>query len=90
MKAVAVEVAQYLDEHADERDAQGDRLVVRNGRAQARTVTCGAGTLEVRARRVNDERVADGERQWFIYRKFKDSFLVRSGPIGHGRPSAVR
>ena len=45
MKALAVEVAQYVDEHADERDAQGHRLVVRNGRAQARTVTCGAGTL---------------------------------------------
>ena len=36
------------------RDADGRRLVVRNGRAQARTVTCGAGTMEVRAPRVND------------------------------------
>ena len=68
MKALAVEVAQYVDEHADERDAQGHRLVVRNGRAQARTVTCGAGTLEVRAPRVNDQRVAEGARQRFTSR----------------------
>ena len=64
MTALAVEVAQYIDAHGEERDAQGRRLVVRNGRARARTVTCGAGTLEVPAPRVNDKRVtADGQRQ---------------------------
>ena len=57
MKALAVEVAQYVEEHGEERDAQGRRLVVRNGRAQARKVTCGAGTLEVQAPRINDKRV---------------------------------
>ena len=63
MKALAVEVAQHVDEHADERDAQRHRLVVRNGQAQARKVTCGAGTLEVRAPQVNDKRVdAEGRR----------------------------
>ena len=69
MKALAVEVAQHVDEHADERDAQGHRLVVRNGQAQARKVTCGAGTLEVRAPQVNDKRVdAEGQRQRFTSR----------------------
>lgn len=66
MHALAVEVAQYVDGHAAERDEQGHRLVVRNGQAQARKVTCGAGTIEVRAPRVNDKRVnADGARQRF-------------------------
>ena len=62
MAALAVEVAQYIDEH-------GRRLVVRNGRAQARKVTCGAGTLKVSTPRVNDKRVAtDGQRQRFTSR----------------------
>ena len=69
MAALAVEVAQDGEEHGEERDAQGRRLVVRNGRAQARKVTCGAGTLEVQAPRINDKRVeADGQRQRFTSR----------------------
>mgnify|MGYP001411943844 FL=1 len=69
MKALTVEIAQYVDDHAEARDEQGRRLVVRNGQAQARKVTCGAGTLEVRAPRVNDKRVeADGQRQRFTSR----------------------
>jgi hypothetical protein len=48
--ALEVEVAAYLERH-QERDAGGHALVVRNGKARARTVTCGAGTLTVEARR---------------------------------------
>ena len=67
--ALAVEVAQYVDEHQGERDTQGHRLVVRNGRARPRKVTCGAGTLEVPAPRVNDRCVdATGQRQRFTSR----------------------
>ena len=69
MTALAVEVAQYVDAYAEARDEHGRRLVVRNGRAQARTVTCGAGTWEVSAPRVNDKRVdAAGQRQRFTSR----------------------
>ena len=64
--ALAVEVAQDVDTHEAARDEAGRRLVVRNGQAQGRTVTCGAGTLEVRAPRVNDKRMdAAGARQRF-------------------------
>ena len=67
--ALQAEVARYVEAHDEARDADGRRLVVRNGRAQARTVTCGAGTLEVRAPRVNDRRVdEEGERQRFTSR----------------------
>ena len=48
----------------NERD-DGHALVVRNGRARARKVTMGSGTVEVDAPRVNDKRVEDGERQRF-------------------------
>ena len=40
-KALQEEVAAYLERHP-ERDDQGHRLVVRNGKAKARKVTCGA------------------------------------------------
>jgi hypothetical protein len=51
------EVAAYVERHAEARDGEGRRLVVRNGQARARGITCGAGTLEVRAPRVNDRRM---------------------------------
>ena len=61
--ALVEEVAHCIEAHRDERGDDGPRLVVRNGRAQARTVTCAAATMKVRAPRVNDRRVDDeGER----------------------------
>lgn len=67
--ALEEEVAHYIEAHAGARDGDGRRLVVRNGLAQSRTVTCGAGTMQVRAPRVNDRRVdEEGERQRFTSR----------------------
>jgi len=45
----------------------GKRLVVRNGRARARRVTVGSGTVPIRAPRVNDKRIDEetGERKRF-------------------------
>ena len=48
MTAMEEEVNQYLDAHADARDENGRRQVVRNGHARPRTVTCGAGTMQHR------------------------------------------
>lgn len=68
MAALEAEVAQYI-EGATERDDDGRRLVVRNGHGRARKLTLGAGTVEVRAPRVEDRRVGeDGERQRFTSR----------------------
>src|SRR5256885_5105178 len=64
--ALEAEVGEYVERFADERDEDGRRLVVRNGRARERRVTVGSGTVPVRAPRVNDKRVdEDGERQRF-------------------------
>ena len=64
--ALKAEVAAYVESHAHERDEQGRAMVVRNGKAKSRKVTCGAGTLEVQAPRVNDKRVdANGQRERF-------------------------
>jgi len=66
MMALETEIATYVARHQDERDDDGRRLVVRNGKAKSRTVTCGAGTIELRAPRVNDRRLdAEGQRQRF-------------------------
>jgi transposase-like protein len=65
--ALEAEVNGYIAELAGERDGDGRRLVVRNGYHQPRKVTTAAGTVEVRAPRVNDKRVDDttGERKRF-------------------------
>ena len=65
-QALEAEVASYIEFHREDRDERGHALVVRNGKGRARKVTLGAGTVEVRAPRVNDRRVdADGGRQRF-------------------------
>jgi len=57
--ALQSEVADYIERH-QERDERGHAKVVRNGRARARKVTMGAGTVEIRAPRVHDRR--EGEK----------------------------
>src|SRR5919106_393031 len=65
--ALEAEVDEYVSSFVDERDEDGQRLVVRNGRARERRVTVGSGTVPVRAPRVNDKRVDEqtGERERF-------------------------
>jgi putative transposase len=64
MEALKAEVDDYVERHCNERDEQGHALVVRNGRAQTRKVTLGAGTVELRAPRVDDRRRDEhGHRQ---------------------------
>ena len=68
--ALEAEVGDYIERFADERDEDGKRLVVRNGRARERRVTVGSGTVPMSAPRVNDKRVDDetGERMRFSSR----------------------
>src|SRR5947209_16441308 len=65
--ALEAEVTAYVEAACGEVDERGRRLVVRNGRAQARQVMSAAGAVEVVAPRVNDKRVeeATGERVRF-------------------------
>jgi putative transposase len=65
--ALEAEVDDYLAAHAAERDEHGRRLVVRNGHARQREVTTVAGSVAVRAPRVDDRRVdpATGKRVRF-------------------------
>jgi transposase-like protein len=56
-EALQAEVDAYIARHLGERDANGHRLVVRNGTHQPREVLTSAGAVEVVAPRVNDRRV---------------------------------
>jgi len=58
--ALEVEVDTYVESFADQIDEHGYRLVVRNGHARARSITTVAGTIKIRAPRVNDRRVDSG------------------------------
>jgi putative transposase len=65
-EALEAEVEDYLQAAKGERDGDGHALVVRNGYARGREVLLGAGSVEVRAPRVNDKRVdEDGQRRRF-------------------------
>jgi hypothetical protein len=79
-EALKAEVDACIALFADQRDEHGHRFVVRNGHHEPRTVLTNAGTIEVKAPRVNDKRIdaATGERQ-----RFSSSILppwCRKGP----------
>ena len=65
--ALQAEVEAYVAAFTGERDEAGHRLVVRNGSAQPRQVLTSAGSVGVRAPRVDDRRVDEvtGERRRF-------------------------
>ena len=65
--ALSAEVSAYVQAHAGEVDSAGHRVVVRNGYHAEREVTTAAGSVRVRAPRVNDKGVdeATGERRRF-------------------------
>ena len=54
--ALQLEVDAYVGKYGGFRDERGHALVVRNGKARARKVTVGCGTVEVQAPRVHDRR----------------------------------
>lgn len=60
LRALNLEVEEYIQQNIGEVDEQGHRLVVRNGVGKSRTVTMGSGSIDLQAPRVNDKR--DGEQ----------------------------
>jgi transposase-like protein len=65
--AVRAEADAYIEAFTAEVDERGHRLVVRNGHAEPRTITTGAGPIDVQMPRINDKRVdpETGERVQF-------------------------
>jgi putative transposase len=86
VKALEAEVEEYIERHGEARDERGRALVVRNGLARSRKVTTGAGTMEVRAPRVNDRRVNEaGERERFSS-QILPPYMRRSPKVGEVLP----
>jgi putative transposase len=54
--ALELEVEEYTEKLRHLRDENGHALVVRNGKAKPRTVSLGAGPVELQAPRVDDRR----------------------------------
>lgn len=84
--ALEAEVAAYIERHAHERDDQGRAMVVRNGKAKSRKVTCGAGTLEVQAPRVNDKRVDANEQRKRFVSEILPPYMRRSPKVAEVLP----
>lgn len=78
--AIEAEVDEFLALHADRRDENGNRVVVRNGRQRPRRIVTGAGQLEVRQPRVRDKSNGSGEKITFTS-KILPAYLRRSKSI---------
>jgi putative transposase len=85
--ALRAEADEYVERFRDERDEDGRRQVVRNGRARERRVTVGSGTIALRAPRVNDKRIEEdsGERQRYSSR-ILPAYARRSPKVGEVIP----
>jgi putative transposase len=88
--ALLAERRAYLDAHADVMDEGGRRMVVGNGYARERSVMTGAGMVDVKAPRVEDQR--EGEK-FSSGRRWRDSSVPRRGcrpPRSAGSPRRGR
>ena len=65
-QAVEAEVAEWIDSHADLKNTDGHRQVVRNGHLPKRTITTGVGPIEVEQPRVLDRRTDERSRTFFL------------------------
>ena len=70
--ALQAEADAYVDAFVEERDEDGHRLVVRNGRAEPRQVLTSSGAIDVHAPRINDKRVDETTCE---RRKFSSAIL---------------
>ena len=85
-EALEAEVEDYVTRHREARDARGRAQVVRNGKAAARQLVTGSGTLTVRAPRVDDRRVdADGQRHRFTS-QILPSYMRRAPKVAEVLP----
>jgi len=80
-KAIEAEVADYITAHADQRDADGHRLVVRNGHAPERELQTGLGAIPVKQPRVNDKRIDDDGNRFRFTSHILPPYLRKSKSI---------
>jgi len=62
--AVEAEVADWMDRHADVKDQNGRRQVVRNGYLPERNITTGLGDVQVQQPRARDRAASPGRARF--------------------------
>ena len=85
-RALQVEVAAYLERHQGARDENGHALVTRHGKARARRVTTGTGTMTVEAPRVRDRRIADSGQRCRFTSQILPPYMRRSPKVAEVLP----
>jgi transposase-like protein len=80
-EAVEAEVASYIARHADLRDEDGQRVVVRNGHKDEREIQTGIGPVKVRQPRVNDRRTDDSGQRIRFTSEILPPYLRRTRSI---------
>jgi putative transposase len=79
--AINEEVEDYLSQFTDRRDAEGKRLVVRNGLAPKRSIQTGLGSIEVQRPRINDRRLDDDGNRIQFTSKILPPYLRRTKSV---------
>ncbi len=79
IETIETEVAEWIDRHAELRDAEGRRLVVRNGHLPERTITTGLGPIDIRQPRVHDRR--QGEHVERFHSKILPPYLRKAKSV---------
>ena len=80
--AIEAEVDAYVTDHSYLRDSDGQRLVVRNGHAQERTIVTPNGPINVCAPRVNDKRVDEHGQRFRFTSAVLPPYLRRTKSMG--------
>lgn len=80
-QAIESEVADYIEAHGHLRDAEGYRLVVRNGHKDERDLQTGVGPVKVRQPRVNDRRIDEHGRRIRFTSSILPPYLRRTKSI---------
>lgn len=80
-QAIEAEVDAYIAAYKDLRDAEGRRLVVRNGYKDEREIQTGLGAVPVRQPRVNDKRLDTGGKRMRFTSSILPPYLRRTKSI---------
>jgi putative transposase len=80
-QAIEAEVAGYIERHVALRDAQGHRMVVRNGHLPEREIQSGIGPVKVRQPRVNDKRMDEHGRRFRFSSEILPKYLRKTRSI---------
>jgi transposase-like protein len=86
IETLRAEADAYVERHRGERDDHGRALVVRNGQGRPRKLTLGAGTVELRAPRVDDRRRDEQGRRRRFTSHILPPYMRRSPKVAEVLP----